>query len=529
MSELSDVEGMTQTAHSRRRVLGGGAAALAATVATQTIGAGPASAAYTPYPYTKTLCPTVTARHYMNRLGCGFSPSTYSQLSKIGGSGPWFRQQLTPEVVVEDAKANSLAAWFPDLDQPAATKWKTHTSGVKQGWSYAEDLANLTLMRRIYSRRQVFENMVDFWSNQLHVHASADNAWVQRASYDTLIRQHALGRFDEMLVAAALHPAMLLYLDNWKSTKLAPNENQGRELLELHTVGRASGYTEAMVKDSAKILSGFTVDAGNTWDGFYDPAKHATGAVQVLGFTSANASADGQQVARDYLTYLARHPATAQNIARKLALRFVSDNPSTSLVTAVAKAFRDSGTDIKTTLKALVAHPDFLASKDRLVRNPDEDLVATCRALRLNITAPTVKNSFARAAIHIPQSTRLYQWPRPDGAPYGAAAWASPNRMLTSFRMHWDLALGSWPTLDVTHQTEVSWLPEPQMRYDQFVDHLCRKLLGRPSDARLLSVAVAAIGYAPSTIVSSTHRLFEDWRFGRLLGALLDSPEHLSR
>src|SRR6476469_8734572 len=151
----------------------------------------------------------------------------------------------------------------------------------------------MAMLRHIYSRRTVLETMTDFWSNHLHVPAADDLAWVYRYSYDQLLRQHALGKFDALLEAATLHPAMLLYLDTWRSEKGAPNENHGRELLELHTVGRTAGYSEQMVKDSAKILSGWTVDAYSSWVPRYDPGKHTTGAVQVLGFSAANAAADG--------------------------------------------------------------------------------------------------------------------------------------------------------------------------------------------------------------------------------------------
>jgi uncharacterized protein (DUF1800 family) len=321
---------------------------------------------------------------------------------------------------------------------------------------------------------------------------------------------------------------MLLYLDNWRSVRNAPNENQGRELLELHTVGRASGYTEQMVKDSAKILSGYTVDAFDSWDGFYDSGKHTTGPVQVLGFTSDNAAPNGQQLTVDYLRYLARHPATATNIARKLARKFVADDPSTDLVNTVAKAFRDSGTDIETTLRALVAHPDFYASRGRLVCNPVEDFVATCRALQVSVKAPTSDDSFTRTCVWVPETTLLYQWPRPDGSPYGAAAWASATRMLSSFRMHWDLAAGWWPTKDVTYRKPASWLPQDRIRFDRYVDHLSRMLLGRPSTSKILDAAIQATGIRPSTKVDKHHAV-SSWLFVRLAGALLDSPEHMRR
>ncbi len=521
---------MTSPAPSRRRLLVGGASLAATGVATSVVGDDTALAAtrYPPRPYRRTTAPTGLERHYLNRLGCGFSRVGYAQLRAAGGATPWLERQLHPGSLPESAKALALPGWFPEQAHTAATKWRAGEAGSKGSWEYAADLAGLSMLRRVHSSRQVLETMVDLWSNHLHVHADSDLAWVHRASYDRLIRAKALGRFDDLLVAASLHPAMLLYLDNWTSRRGAPNENHGRELLELHTVGRGAGYTEQMVKDSARILSGYTVDAFGSWDGFYDPDRHTTGAVQVLGFSSANTAADGRALTIDYLRYLAHHPATARNVARKLARAFVADVPSASLVDAVAQAFRASGTDIAAALRALVAHPDFAASRGTLLRTPIEDFVATCRVLGLDVAAPTGDQSFARACVWVPQTTLLYQWPRPDGSPYGAAAWASATRMLSSFRMHWDLAAGWWPTKDVRYRSAASWLPQPRIRLDQYVDHLCRTLLGKGSDSRILTAAVAATGYGPGTVVTRDHAI-ADWLFVRLAGTLLDSPDHLRR
>lgn len=496
-----------------------------------TVDAGAAQAAYPTYPvnpYTKTSVPGPTQLHYMNRLACGFSTSTFKQLTTAGTAYAWFEQQLKPSGIAQGATAEALPGWFPDMNDSPSVKWSKHQSGTKSSYRYATDLANYSVLRRIYSAQQVFENMVAFWSNLFNVPALHNLAFVHRADFDALIRTHALGRFEDLLAATSLHPAMLLYLDNWRSVKGAPNENQGRELLECHTVGRKAEYTEQMVKDSAAILSGFTVDAYGTWNGYYDPARHTTGAVQVLGFSSPNAEADGQALARSYLRYLAQHPATALNIADRLARVFVSDNPSSSLVTAVAQAFRDSGTDIKRTLRTLVTHPDFLASAGKLVRNPNEDFIATCRALDVTAAAPTADTSFALTAAFVPQTTLVHHWPRPDGSPYGNQYWCTPTRMLNSFQMHWNLAAGWYPKKDVTYRTPASWLPQSSIRLDQYVDHLCRLLLGRGSTERLLSAVVAATGYPPSTTVTATHPICT-YLSVRVIGGLLDSPEHMRR
>ena len=167
----------------------------------------------------------------------------------------------------------SIDSWFPALRRTPAQKQATNTAKTKLAWQYGLDLANWSVLRRIYTYRPVLETMVDFWSNHLHVSTADDRVYTHHYSYNQMIRQHALGRFEDLLVASATHPAMSLYLDNWRSTRGAPNENQGRELLELHTVGTAAGYTEDMVKDSAKLLSGYSVRWDGDVEGFYDTGE----------------------------------------------------------------------------------------------------------------------------------------------------------------------------------------------------------------------------------------------------------------
>ena len=154
--------------------------------------------------------------------------------------------------------------------------------------------------------------------------------------------------------------------------------------------------------------------------------------------------------------------------------------------------------------------------------------MATCRVLRIKVQAPTDESSFARAAVWVPRSTLAYHWPRPDGPPYGDAAWSSATRMLSSFRMHWNLTAGWWPKQDVTYRKPTSWLPETSMRLDKYVDHLCRMILGKPSTPRILGAAVAAVGHGPSTKITRDHAI-SGWLFVRLVGVLLDSPDHMRR
>lgn len=487
----------------------------------------PISARYVVRPYKPTPVPTARELHMLNRFGAGYTRTSLRQLRRAGGYRRWFDRQLKPGTIKESGTAAALPSWYPALSWSIATKAARHRSGEYMAWQQARDFGNLSVLRRVYSKRQVLEQLTDFWSNHLHVPAGSDRAWIHRTSYDALLRRYALTTFESLLVNATLHPAMQLYLDNYTSVKNAPNENHGRELLELHTVGRESGYTEPMVKDSARILSGYTVST-ETWSGYYDPARHTTGAVRVLGFTHANTAADGRAVTVAYLRYLARHPATARRVCRKLAVRFVSDTPSAALVNQLVKEYLRTGTDIKAVLRVLVASPEFWAARDKKVRTPYDDLVASCRSLKVVARRPTQENSFGNALNWLHGAVPAYQWPAPDGAPEQAVAWTSVSRMLNSFRFHWNFAGGWWPTQDVTWRPPRYWLPKKAIRLDQFVDHLSRTWLGRRSTPRLLKAVCEATGEQPSAIVTVDHPVLQ-WKFPRLAAVLLDSPKHLSR
>lgn len=483
---------------------------------------------YVPRPYRATTVPSAYELHVVKRLGCGYSRGTLASIRALGGITPWLNHQLNPASVPEAPIVASIDSWFSDLRRTPAQKAYSNQNGGKEAWQYGLDLQNWTLLRRVHSNRTVLETMVDFWTNHLHVSTEHDLAWAHQANYDQMIRRHALGKFDDLLVAASTHPAMSLYLDNWRSVKDAPNENQGRELLELHTVGVDAGYTEDMVKDSAVLLSGYSVDWGDTYDGFYDSANHTTGAVSVLGFTHANASSDGRAATEAYLRYLAHHPATARTLARRMAVRFVHDDPSADLVQHIASAFTASGTDIKATLRAMIAHPEFRASAGQKVFTPVDDMVATLRVLGVTPKAPTSEESFANAVNWVHGGLAPYSWPRPDGAPETNDEWTTAVRVTRSFEMHWNLAGAWWPTEAVTYVAPRYRIPAARIRFDQLVDHLSRSLLGRGSTARMLRSACIATGLTPASVITRTHEV-ATWKFPWLAAVFLDSPDHMSR
>lgn len=479
--------------------------------------------------YTDTAIPAAFARQMMSRLSWGLSADTWEQLRESGGAKAWFEDQLDPSRI-PDPQGAMFDRWYPDRMRTAAKKWQTVYAETKFQWDYAVDLANWSLLRRSRSTRQLLEVMTDFWSNHLHIPAIHDLAWCWRNHYDLMLRRKALGRFDDLLASATLHPSMLLYLSNYESTKEAPNENHGRELLELHTVGRDGGYTETMVKDSARILTGYTVNAWEDWRPRYDSSVHATGTVRVLDFHAANRDRDGRKVAERYLHYLAHHPATARTIATKLACRFVSDHPSAGLVNQLAKRYLASGTNITATLQALVEHPEFASSIGTKVRNPIEDFVATVRVLGVKAKRPTPDGwPFASAQIWMCQGQYPFQWPRPDGIPQTNAAWSSASQVLGSLDLHYSMS-GGWigDEGSVDYRSYRSWLPSDRLPFDALVDHLSRTLLARPSTERLLKAACQATGVDARESITEDHAIAR-WLMPRLLTAVLDTPAHMSR
>ena len=467
----------------------------------------------------------------MNRLTWGATPQLTKQVRAAGGPGAWFEAQLEP-TAVPDRFAADLQSWFPNTLYDAQLLWKRHKGGIYPLWQVAADLQSWTLLRRIHSNRQLHEVMTDFWSNLLHVPAADDKSYTWRWSYDATLRRHALGRFDEMLQAAITHPAMGCYLDNAQSSDTELNENLGRELLELHTVGVRAGYTEDDVKMSARILTGYNVDMWDTFDAWYAKFDHFVGPVRVLDFSDPNAERDGRAVTRRYLRYLAHHPITARRIARRLCVRLVSDTPSAGLVTAVADAYLASGTEIKSTLRALVRHADFASAAGAKVRTPVEDAVAMYRVLGVRPVKPTVDGAFAEDFhwVVADMGQQPFDWPRPDGSPAIGESWAGVSRVLNCFEAHHSAAAGWWPSKDVTYRNEVSWLQGLTLpaTLDQVSDHISRQLLCRPATDQLKEAAATRLEL-PRTYVVKQLSDMAMWRLQYVLAAALNSPHHLHR
>ena len=324
-----------------------------------------------------------------------------------------------------------------------------------------------------------------------------------------------------MLKASAQHPAMLTYLDNRSSTKAHPNENYARELMELHTVGMI--YTEDDVQAAARLLTGLTVNTAGNY--VYDAAKHVTGAVKILGFSHANATASGGEAAAlAFVDYLATHPATAQRIATKLCVRFVADEPPATLVARLAKIYLDNGTAIIPMLRALFTSSEFAASIGGKLRTPFEDVIATVRALGLGPEAAGIKSLDALYNGLVNAGNAPYRWSPPNGYPDVAPAWSSPSGFLLRCNTHLNLATGWYPS-QLTRPTDMvkALVPVLPATWGALVDKLAVRLAGTKLPATHTAAVLSVAGKLPTSPLTATDKSLAG-NLPYLVALVLDSP-----
>ena len=342
----------------------------------------------------------------------------------------------------------------------------------------ADELFAQRLTRDIYANAQLQEVMTDFWLNHFNVYLRKNEQMpYYLVSFERdVIRPRALGKFEDLLEAVAHSPAMMLYLDNAESmgpdspaaqrAKIAAarrpdakkkadaglNENYARELMELHTLGVNGGYTQADVTQVARVLTGWTVDRPQFGGDFvFAPQRHEGGTKTVLG---TKIKENGEMEGRELLHMLAMRPATAQFLSRKLAIRFVSDDPPKALVDRMAKSYLQSGGDIPTVLKTLFHSPEFWAASDfrAKVKTPLEFVVSAARASNANIqNFQSLTNALRQMGMP------LYGCMPPTGYKWDASDWVSTGALVD--RMNFALSLAANRLPGIT----VEWAPAMDM------------------------------------------------------------------
>lgn len=470
-----------------------------------------------------TTSAAAATRHLLLRTTYGLTPELVRTVTPARRSA-WLASQLRP-ASVPDPVADVVLRRLPRLALSTPTLRAQVKAGTLDSWDVMMDLCAATIARGLWSTRQLFEVMVELWSNHLNITCPSSEVWDNRHRYDAdVIRRHALGRYRDLLYAAVVHPAMLSYLNNTSSTKQNPNENLGREVLELHTVGVDGGYTERDVKASALILTGLSTD-WRTGAFVYRPGDHHVGRVSVMGFRHANSSADGRAVVSAYLGYLATHPATAQRVCRRLAVRFVGDDPPKALVDRLARTYVKGGTAIAPVLAQLFASPEFAASAGAKIRTPYESMLATVRAL--GIQPPTSGVTPLRElywAISTVGQVPL-GWPQPDGYPDVAAAWQSAGGTLARWNMNNNLANNWWPT-GFRRPALTTFLPKPlPATYGALVDAVAVRVRQLGLSVPEREAICGFFGAKPTTRLRAGSEILT-WRLGQLIALLLDAPSH---
>jgi uncharacterized protein (DUF1800 family) len=383
-----------------------------------------------------------------------------------------------------------------------------------------DQLTQVTIGLQAWSPAQLYETLVDFFSNHLNVPNHAGDMWNTRHTYDReVIRPHAMGSFTDMLLASAKHPAMLTFLNLADSSKAAINENYGRELLELHTVGLR--YSESDVRNAASMLTGRTLDQYQHY--VFDDYIHPTGPVKVLGFTNANSKASAGEAAGDaLLRYLAKHPYTATNLARKMCVRFVSDTPSAALVNAVANAYLENNTKIMPMVTTILRSTEFWQSRGKKVRRPAENVIASIRSLQPTITdyakATQALHWITAEMNHVP-----LDWPAPNGYPDVATAWRSAGNLLAQWNVHLGIAGGWWQGFKAPAVTAMYGSATTS---GAAISALTKHLTGMTFSSAHRATLQAFLDEPASTpMVSSTLR----WNGYPLAALVLDAPHHALR
>ncbi len=468
----------------------------------------------------------VPVAHLLRRTTYGLTPALVTRVTPARQSA-WLAAQLAPSGT-RDPACDAILSRFPSLGWSISTVRAAVKADRVDGWDVMVDLGTAAVVRAAWSERQLLEVMVDFWSNLLNITCPSSEVWDNRARFDAdVIRRHAFGRYADLLLAATSHPSMLTYLNNASSTKDNPNENLGRELLELHSVGVEAGYSEDDVQTSARILTGLSID-WDTGEFTYRADTHHLGPVKVMGFRHANSAADGRPVVAAYTAHLARHPATARRICHRLAVRFVRDDPPAGLIDRLAKLYLAKDTAITPVLLALFGSAEFAAAVDAKVRTPYESLVATIRALGLG---PPPSGTDQLRHLYWMLGDLGHQplaWPQPNGYPDVAPAWQSTAGMLGRWNANLNLTADYWPK-GLARQPLSSLVPAPRpATHGALVAGLGTRLRSRPVTTAERDAVCSFLGVTASTALHADSEALT-WRLPHLVALLLDAPGQLLR
>ena len=516
------------------------------------------------------LGPDQRILHALNRLGYGPRPGDVERVGRMGLAA-YIETQLDPRGIPDPAVEQALAA-YPVLALSTATLVREYplptpqarqrlTSGEMSRQEMMEmypaerrpavitaQLQAARITRAVASGRQLEEVMVDFWFNHFNVYAQKGAVrWMVPAYEREAIRPHALGRFRDLVLATARHPAMLFYLDNWLSTRadlvvpggpiagrrMGLNENYARELMELHTLGVDGGYTQQDVIEVARCFTGWTIDRPQQGGGFiFRPLAHDRGAKRVLG--QVIPAGGGQQDGERVIDILVRHEATARFIATKLARRFVSDDPPAALVERAAATFRRTDGDVRAVLATIFTSPEFWAADAyrAKIKTPLEVVASAVRALDGRIVTGPGADATDGGGVALAREVGrlgepLYEAQPPTGYPDRAEAWVNTGALLG--RMNFALGLAHnrfrGARMDVAGFLADADRSQPA----QVLDRLLAVVLHGEASAQTRAVLAAQLESPEITRTTAYDRVAKDTDVEKLAALVLGSPEFQRR
>ncbi|MEP7200629.1 MAG: DUF1800 domain-containing protein [Chloroflexota bacterium] len=464
---------------------------------------------WTPTPFAAVnVKPPSAIAFALTRMTFGPRPGDVERVTKLGLDN-YIEQQLHPEMI-DDGAMDKLLEQFPSLkmtfaelidnypqpkpqdkpkNQPTPGPGTPQPTPPPKGQrppgpgEVISELQQATLLRAIFSERQLFEMMADFWTNHFNIYIGKQaDKWMKTVDDREVIRKYALGKFKDMLTASAKSPAMLEYLDNRVSVKGKPNENYAREIMELHTLGVDGGYTYTDIQNVARAFTGWTIAppraAGRTGaDGYiFNARQHDDDEKTVLGvkIPKGGGETDGMKV----IEILANHPSTAKFLATKMVRRFVSDTPPDALVQKVAATYQKTGGDIREMMSVILHSDEFKNSYGQKARRPLEFVAGTLRALDVKVDG---KDGDILRMVMNSLGQPLFQWPTPDGFPDFAGAWINTNGLLARWNIALNLMTPGGRGIKADTQAPTTQA-NPKSAAD-VVDYWVNRLLSRPMAA----------------------------------------------
>jgi uncharacterized protein (DUF1800 family) len=399
----------------------------------------------------------------VRRATMGITRDELARANSVGYQG-YLMYQLNYERIDDAAAEAFVSTKYPLLAQSNDTLFSSDARTVQN------QLIDSTIYRAAFSKRQLYQRMVEFWSD--HFNIDYDKVQYLKVIDDRdVIRKHALGKVSNIVKASAKSAAMLVYLDQQTSNNRAPNQNYARELMELHTLGVDGGYSQNDVAELSRVLTGWTIQGRGNF--IFNPNIHDWGAKSVLGVTipagSPSLGQDGVKEGETIIDMLVNHPSTARFIATKMLKWLLTPTPSDAQIQTIAAVYRSTKGDIKSMVRAIL-NDEWLPASPMKLKRPFHFLVSALRG-----SAPTVNTLTVMTSQLATLGQSLFAWDTPDGYPDKAEYWAG------NILPRWNFAV-SLSNLNSTESLAIDLAPYRSGTADNVVDVLDQNFFGGEMD-----------------------------------------------